>query len=155
MLEPALVAKTVSFVATIISATQMKKPLTKCTPKPGVEFLFSLDEPWDTLCAQILAKISTTLNPRTINLDDYDISFFIPRVLSKPGLGLASLADFNGLLKRANNLGDKNPLINLIIIEKDKAAMETLQDHEQEHDNAIGKKTKKQVNFYLRHLLSM
>ena len=78
MPEPALVAKTVLFVATIISTTQMKKPLTKRTPKPGVKFLFSLNEPWNTLHAQILAKISTTLNPRTIDLDDYDISFFIP-----------------------------------------------------------------------------
>lgn len=148
-------AKTISFIATIISAAEMKKPTTKRTPKPGVEFSFSLDEPWDTLRAQILAKISTTLSPKTIDFDDYDISFFIPRVLPKPGLALANLADFEGLLKRANNLGDKNPSINLIIIEKDKVTIEIPQVHEQEHDNTAGKKTKKRVKFPNRDLLSM
>ncbi|KAH0825694.1 hypothetical protein J3R83DRAFT_10846, partial [Lanmaoa asiatica] len=70
-------------VATITSAAEMKKPHARRTAK-GAEFSFSLKEPWDTLLAQILSKISAALNPEVIAFDDYEITYFIPRVLPKP-----------------------------------------------------------------------
>ena len=48
--------KTVNFIAMITLAAEMKRPQAKHMPKPGVEFEFSLDKPWDTLRAQILSK---------------------------------------------------------------------------------------------------
>lgn len=69
--------KEITFVAAITSATEMRKPHARRTAK-GAEFTFSLDEPWDTLLAQMLSKISAALNPEVIALDDYEITYFIP-----------------------------------------------------------------------------
>ena len=70
-------AKDMTFVAVITSAVEMKKSQAKWMLK-GVEFMFNLDEPWDTLKAQILAKIESILKPKHLDFDDFDVSFFIP-----------------------------------------------------------------------------
>lgn len=70
-------AKDVTFVAVITSAVEMKKSQAKQVLK-GVEFMFNLDEPWDTLKAQIPAKIKSVLKPKHLDFDDYNVSFFIP-----------------------------------------------------------------------------
>ncbi|KIJ13992.1 hypothetical protein PAXINDRAFT_100357, partial [Paxillus involutus ATCC 200175] len=109
-------ARDISFIASITSAVEMKKAQSKRVPKNS-SFVFNLDEPWDTLKAQILAKVSMAINPQVIDFDDYDVSFFIPHILPKPGLSLANQADFDVLIKRAKNLTAKDPTINLNVIQ--------------------------------------
>jgi hypothetical protein len=78
----------------------------------------STDEPWDTMKAQILAKISTALNPPLVDFNNYDITFYIPRVLPKPGLALATESDFTIMNGRACNMKAQDPTINLLVVEK-------------------------------------
>ncbi|OAX40797.1 hypothetical protein K503DRAFT_798526 [Rhizopogon vinicolor AM-OR11-026] len=110
-------AKEITFITSITSAAEMKKLLSKRTSR-NKSFILNLNEPWDTMKAQILVKISDALNPRHLSYDDYDVSWFIPRILLKPGLSLLSQNDFNGLMKRAANLTSKDPTINITVIQK-------------------------------------
>jgi hypothetical protein len=110
-------AKEITFITSITSAAEMKKPSSKRTSR-NKNFVFNLNEPWDTMKAQILGKISDVLNPRHLSYDDYDVSWFISRVLPKPGLSLLSQNDFDGLTKRAANLASRDPTINITVIQK-------------------------------------
>ena len=56
---------------------QMAKPKTKRDNPKNDFFRLDEDEEWDTMKAQLLAKIDSLLKPATINYDDYDISFVI------------------------------------------------------------------------------
>jgi hypothetical protein len=38
---------------------------------------------WDTFVAQLLVKIETMLKPKTINLEDYVVTFSVPRIHPK------------------------------------------------------------------------
>lgn len=42
------------------------------------------DEPWETLQAQILVKISDALNPTRIDYSDYLVNFTVPRHVTTP-----------------------------------------------------------------------
>jgi len=104
-------------VLSILSASEAKKSVSKREPKTH-SVQFSTDEPWDTLKAQLLAKISIALNPPIIDFAQYNIMFYISRILPKPGLPLMSQEDFDIMNNRARNLTMKNPTINLSIVEK-------------------------------------
>ena len=104
-------------VLSILSASEAKKSVSKREPKTH-SVQFSTDEPWDTLKAQLLAKISIALNPPIIDFAQYNIMFYISRILPKPGLPLMSQEDFDIMNNRARNLTMKNPTINLLIVEK-------------------------------------
>jgi hypothetical protein len=78
----------------------MKKPAGKREPKKS-SLQLSSDEPWDTLKAQLLVKIDEVFKPTTLSIDDYDILFTIPRIVSKPGYPLASATDYSILLDRS------------------------------------------------------
>ena len=69
-------AHSVTYLLTIISATEMKKSVSKCQSVSGHLKLDS-DEPWDTLKAQILVKISDALCPAKIDYADYNVIFHI------------------------------------------------------------------------------
>lgn len=65
--------------------------------------------------AQILVKISAAINPPLIDFLDYDVTFYIPRVLPRPGLSLATDDDYTEMTRRACNLTSKDPTINLLV----------------------------------------
>jgi hypothetical protein len=70
------------------------------------------DEPWDTLKAQLLVKISNILKPTKLEFDDYGYSFTVPRIHTK----LTSLDDqtsYTFMVDRA--LRSKDPAVNLIV----------------------------------------
>jgi hypothetical protein len=90
----------VDYILTLFSAVEMKKPAAKREPKKS-SLQLSSDEPWDTLKAQLLVKIDEVFKPTTLSIDDYDILFTIPRVVSKPGYPLASATDYGILLDRS------------------------------------------------------
>jgi hypothetical protein len=56
----------------------MKKPILKCVAKTHTIQQGSNQE-WDTLKVQILAKISASLNPKVLDINDYTILFHIPQ----------------------------------------------------------------------------
>ncbi|KAF9236590.1 hypothetical protein BU15DRAFT_63859 [Melanogaster broomeanus] len=83
-----------------MAASELKKPTTKQVSKSASFEFHHGDEPWDTLKAQILAKVSYLLSPDKIDFKDYDVSFYIPRVLPKPGLPLSCEDNFKTQLSR-------------------------------------------------------
>ena len=59
-----------------------KSQPTKRVPKTQ-SFYLPTDATWDTMQAQMLAKISVALDPPQIHFSDYDVIFYISRVLPK------------------------------------------------------------------------
>ncbi|KAN0078449.1 hypothetical protein V8E55_010506 [Tylopilus felleus] len=110
----------------------MKKSRAKQVSK-GVEFMFSLDEPWDTLKAQILSNIEPILWPKHLNYDDYN-----------SGFSLSNEQEFEGMVKQAKALTTKNPSIHLAVFEKEKAAPTADPNNENDKPEPAKKKTKKQ-----------
>ncbi|KAG1763543.1 hypothetical protein EDD22DRAFT_952271 [Suillus occidentalis] len=82
--DPPASIKEVTFITSITSAAEMKRPASKRTSR-NQTFTLNLDKPWDTMKAQMLVKISDALNPGLLSYEDYEISWFIPCVLPKPG----------------------------------------------------------------------
>jgi hypothetical protein len=74
-------ASKIDYILSLFSAIEMKKPAAKCEPKKS-SLQLSTDEPWDTVKAQLLVKINNLLKPSTLSIDDYEILFSIPRVVS-------------------------------------------------------------------------
>lgn len=107
--------------------------------------MFSLDEPWDTLKAQILSNIEPILWPKHLNYDDYNVSFFILWVLPKSGFSLSNEQEFEGMVKQAKALMTKNPSIHFAVFEKEKAAPTADPNNENDKPEPAKKKTKKQV----------
>jgi hypothetical protein len=108
-----------TYLLNILSAVELKKPVSKRVPK-NLSLVLSSSEPWETMEAQLLAKIDTALKPKTLNLNDYNIMFHIPRLLPKPGMTLADKADYSSLLGRVKTMATKNmPTINITIAQKE------------------------------------
>ncbi|KAH7905763.1 hypothetical protein BJ138DRAFT_1105714 [Hygrophoropsis aurantiaca] len=63
-------------------------------------FQLSAAHEWDTLKAQILEKTVECLDPKTISWDDYDITWFVPRI-QPTHFALASSSDYAILLEHA------------------------------------------------------
>ncbi|KAG1808900.1 uncharacterized protein BJ212DRAFT_1302802 [Suillus subaureus] len=67
------VMKEVSYLITVFSAAKMKKAKTKCEPISASVDLNS-NEPWDTLKAQVLVKMSNTIKPHVLNFNNYALT---------------------------------------------------------------------------------
>jgi len=78
----------------------------------------------------MLVKISAALDPKVLDFSNYDVMFHIPRVLPKPGMSLASDADYGFMTHRARNMTTQDPTINISIIEK--ASDETEKENQAE-----------------------
>ncbi|KAG2344341.1 hypothetical protein BDR05DRAFT_1018672 [Suillus weaverae] len=137
--DPPASIKEVMFITSITSAAEMKKPASKRTSR-NQTFALNLDEPWDTMKAQMLIKISDALNPGLLSHEDYEISWFIPHVLPKPGLSLLNEKDFDVLVKQAANLKGNNPTINVTIIQKEN---HELKENEAVIEPTVNEKAKK------------
>jgi len=72
----------------------------------------TIDIPFDTLKAQLLAQISVKLNPMMITYDDYSIEWTVPRIQPSP-LALATDDDYKFMLQHASK--HKEPQANIII----------------------------------------
>ena len=96
----------------MLSATELKKPISQQEPK-GPSFALVTDEPWDTLKAQLLTKIDSALKPNTITFANYHLKYFIPHMLSKPGLDLESEEDYDGLVDHSHNIKLNSPTISV------------------------------------------
>lgn len=118
----------------MLSAAELKKPVAKRAPK-NQSLLLSTAEPWDTMKAQLLVKIDIALKSPTLSFDDYGIMFYIPRVLPKPGMTLATEADYTSLLEHIQALVAKMkiPAVNINISQNESSTgKENLVDSEDE-----------------------
>ena len=86
------------YILSIFSADEIKKAVAKRSPKM-LSLQLSTDEPWDTIKAQFLIKISQALNPKVIDYNNYTVMFFIPHIFPKPGAPLQSDDDYKLLLR--------------------------------------------------------
>ena len=102
------------YTLAILSATELQKPVSQQEPK-GASLTLATDKPWDTLKAQLLAKIDSALQPCNIILANYQIKYQIPRVLSKPGLDLNCEEDYADLVDHSHNIKSNPPTINVNI----------------------------------------
>jgi hypothetical protein len=114
--EPAT-PKLVTYSISMISFSDAKKPATKRTTKHAT-CQVQTDKPWSTLQAQLLAKISDALKPKTIHFTNYEALFHIPRLLSKPGMVLAGDADYQILLQRVASIKKLDPIVYVDITER-------------------------------------
>jgi hypothetical protein len=95
----------------------MKKPVSKRIAK-GHTIQLGADQEWDTLRAQMLVKISASLNPKVLDLDNYSILFHIPRCVPKPGISLAKPEEYNVMIAQA--IKTKNLMVYLSIMQQEK-----------------------------------
>ena len=114
-----------------------------------------MDKVWSTLQAQLLAKISDALKPTKIDFTNYDALFHIPRVLSKPGVVLASNADYQILLQHVAPIKKLDPIVYVDITERagcdgEKENVEPEKDRARDdlEDEERPKKKKKMVHGY-------
>ena len=133
--DPTAPIPKLDYILTLFSATEMKKSATKYEPKKS-SLQLSADEPWDTVKAQILiTKIDEVLKPSTLSIDNYEVLFTIPCVVSKPGYPLASTMVYSILLDRSA----KSKLVQLSISTVDDDGNK----ENEEVDNAAAEKLKK------------
>jgi len=100
----------------IFSAAEMKKAKSKREPM-NESIDLSIEVPWDTLKAQVLAKIVKTLKPELIKFEDYTMTYYISRILPKPGLSLAVQEDFDGLMKHVKGMPSKVLIVNIVVVQ--------------------------------------
>jgi hypothetical protein len=94
----------------------MKLVKSKCEAIGRVLELAST-EPWDTVKAQILHTLESTLSPPTINMHDYEVSYTIPRCVTQ-ALPLTNEADHSHMVKNATK--GKTPVltVKMTVIQK-------------------------------------
>ncbi|KAG2345633.1 hypothetical protein BDR05DRAFT_946676 [Suillus weaverae] len=102
----------ISYMVSILSASEMKKAKSKREPV-NASIDLCTDEPWDTLKAQILVKISTAINPHMLHFNNYSLTYHISWVLPKPGLSLLTEADYNGMMKQVDGIAAKALTVNI------------------------------------------
>ncbi|KAG1908351.1 uncharacterized protein F5891DRAFT_1179875 [Suillus fuscotomentosus] len=142
VLLPTPVTKEVSYIITVFSAAEMKKAKTKHEPI-SISVNLNSDEPWDTLKAQVLVKISNAIKLRVLDFDNYALTYQIPRVLPKPRLSLITQADFNGMMKRVNGMNAVSSLVNITVVQGQVQGANTGNDENEDNAEHAPMKNKK------------
>jgi len=93
------------FEASEISKKDMKK-------RVGTSTYMKLDsnEPFDTFVAQLFVRIERTFSPPKLAIEDYIVSFSIPRISPSP-ITLATPDDYNLLLERIKKNKDHSACV--------------------------------------------
>ena len=105
------VSQTINYAVSVFSSDEMKKVTLKRVPKCS-SFQLHTDEPWDTLKAQLLVKVSDALgNTVILDFSKYNFIVSILRVVSKPGLPLTSDNDYDLLLTKIKARKVKDPIL--------------------------------------------
>ncbi|KAJ7923872.1 hypothetical protein B0H13DRAFT_1864488 [Mycena leptocephala] len=93
----------------------MKKAVSSRKPTKSTILTINSDEPYETLKAQILVKISDTLGLEKLDYADYDVSFTVPRQVKDP-TQLEATKNYSDLV--SNTIKIKNAAAAKIIIEQ-------------------------------------
>lgn len=129
----------------MISAVEATKPQAKRIVKTATLQL-KTDEPWSTIEAQLLVKICDALKPKLLDYQNYDATFYIPRVLPKPGMALANETDYLFLLERALKMKGSDLTINIIIMEHASQSQGAEKENTAAEGDESQKKKKKEVS---------
>jgi len=113
--QPEVQPAEVTYIISIMSATEARKTVVSKRASKSAYLKLNTDEPWETMQAQLLVKIDHALRPSQIQYDQYEIKFYITRVLPKPGLSLDSETDYNLMILKARKLRDLT--INITIVQ--------------------------------------
>jgi hypothetical protein len=89
----------INYVLSIYSSLEMKLAASKRKPI-GRLLALSSSEPWDTFRAQILSTLDKALSLANINIDNYEISYVIPRIVTQV-LPLESETDYGHMISKA------------------------------------------------------
>jgi hypothetical protein len=100
----------VHYVTTIFSTAEMTKAVNKRVPK-NASVQLQTDEPWDTFKAQLLVKITDALNPKTIDLANYNAMACISRIISKPGAPLNTEDEYTMFINRLTSSKAKDGVL--------------------------------------------
>ncbi|KAF8234112.1 hypothetical protein L208DRAFT_1263522, partial [Tricholoma matsutake] len=102
----------ITYLLSIFLSKQMAKPKVKRGGSKSDFLWLDEDEEWDTVKAQVMAKIDSILKPPTIAYNGYNIMFTIPRYSPHP-MPLDSEEKFTYLVEHA--LKAKSPSVKIII----------------------------------------
>lgn len=131
------IAHTINYVVSLFSSAEMKKAISKRVPKSS-SFQLRTDEPWDTLKAQLLVKVSDGLgDAANLDFSKYNFIVSILRIISKPGLPLTSEADYDLLLTKIKAGKVKEPILANVTITQ---LEEVDQVNNKENENEKSKK---------------
>ncbi|KAJ7728620.1 hypothetical protein B0H16DRAFT_1470380 [Mycena metata] len=101
VLAPRDITYTVNF---LVSLDRSKKIPATRTPIQTIIISLGDNEPFDTLKAQILVRIDNVYNPPTLDFDEYDNTFTIPRIVTD-AITLDA-GTYKHLLKKASKMDD-------------------------------------------------
>jgi hypothetical protein len=106
----------IGYVLSIYSSAQMKLVKSK-REAVGRPLELESKEPWSTVSAQILVQIDDALSITNFDINNYEISYTVPRHVSQP-LPLTSAASYAHLI--ANTTKGKTPALSakLTVIQK-------------------------------------
>jgi hypothetical protein len=85
------------YILTLLSHAEAKKSAANRCAK-SLSLSLSRDEPWDTVMAQLMVKISQAFGLDVVDLGNYKVMFFINRLYPKPGALLQTEDDYGLLL---------------------------------------------------------
>ncbi|KAJ7170629.1 hypothetical protein C8R43DRAFT_875556 [Mycena crocata] len=124
----------ITYSICIYSPQQMK--LKKSSRGPGVNDFLKLDsdEPWDTLKAQLLVKISEILAPQTLDFAQYSVTFTFPHQVTDP-LPLNDQTQYDHLVENALNI-KVEPKAKIVIESKPVHGVVANKENETEFDGA-------------------
>jgi hypothetical protein len=108
------------------------------------------DEPWDTLKAQLLVRVDSSLGPSRLDFDNYNFQYIIRKLVPKPGRSLQTENDYDYMLEQVMKAkSDKE--IQLFVEEKDNGEDESglSADEVQVKGKKKSKKAKGKVKFQL------
>ncbi|KAG6834876.1 hypothetical protein H0H93_006765 [Arthromyces matolae] len=135
----------ITYILSIFSAGEMKKKPAKRMPKSGTIQLSS-DKPWDTLKAQLLHKIDSTLKPKHLDFTNYTVSTSIPRIIPKPGINISSNEDYICFIQLAQKTSSQVLTAQVSLIEKEKEGGEDKENADTEIDETPKKAKKKKTD---------
>ena len=141
----------ITYSITLTSATEMKKPVSKCKVKSG-NVRLNDDEPYSTFSAQLLVVITSTLKPRLEGLHQYKICCIISNILPKPGMLISSEEDYTIMVATA--LKSKGPHIINITVEELDEDDGVDKENEESQSGEWGKKGSKKKVCICRYLMT-
>ena len=91
-----------------------------------------------------MVKISSSIKPNNIDIDDYTVLFFITRLVPKPGMPIDCEGDYLFMIEQA--MKTKTPIVNTTINEDTKVAQSDKENEDESDKDGESKKRTKKVS---------
>jgi hypothetical protein len=130
----------ITYILDIFTCDELRKSVSKQVAK-RIQFMLPLDADWSSMKSEIATSIAASESTSTLDLNNYAITYYIPRHVSKPGLQFTSESDYTSLCKKLKTMTRKTPIsVNLIASEKKKEGSDN-----KENEGVDAKEEKKKV----------